>query len=257
MFFLAYVFGVLFHNIIHELGHAIAIWVQGGTITGFYFHPFDANYNFSTSVPIHLLLYAGGAFIGLPLTIIFMGIATKYRSPLMFPLITAGSYGFIITGAWMIKAVTAPGVATDYTYMVGLGFPAFVFPIIGIIYVAFGMLARIFFLPLAGVGSRVNYGARFTVYMAGIIPWFVLHGIYIMMAHGHTVLNVVFFLAPIVIYTGLEALLSLPLQRKVRLFQRLPTQKVKLSHLFITGAGIAVVYAAAILVNTFFSGKPQ
>jgi hypothetical protein len=257
LFFLSYVFGVLFHDIIHELGHAISIWVQGGTITGFYFHPFDASYNFSTAVGNHMFLYAGGAFIGLPLTIIFMGIALRYRSPFMFPFITAGVYGFISTGVWMIKAVTAPGIATDYTYMVGLGFPAFIFPIIGILYIAFGILARIFFLPLTGIGPETKYGARFTVYLAGIIPWFILHGVYNMVFHGSSILNVASFLAPVIVYTGLEALISLPLQRKVRLFQRIPTQKVKLRHFIITGAGISLVYAAAILVNAFFSGTPQ
>ncbi|MBN2379983.1 hypothetical protein JXM67_09310 [candidate division WOR-3 bacterium] len=257
LFFLAYMFGALFHDIIHEFGHAITIWVQGGTITGFYFHPFDSSYNFSSAVGNHMFLYAGGAFIGLPLTIIFMGIALRYRSPLMFPLITAGVYGFISTGVWMIKAVTTPGIATDYTYMIGLGFPAFVFPIIGVIYIAFGMLARIFFLPLVGIDYETRYGARFTVYLAGIIPWFIIHWVYNMVFHGYPELSFVNLVIPVIVYTALETLISLPLQRKVKLFKRIPVQQVKLRHFLIIGAGIVILYAVVILVNAFFSGTPQ
>ena len=59
----AHAFGLNLHNIIHEFGHAVAVLVQGGKMTGFYFHPFGACLNFSTYVPNHILLYAGGAFI--------------------------------------------------------------------------------------------------------------------------------------------------------------------------------------------------
>jgi len=45
LFFLSYVFGVVFHNVIHELGHAITVWIQGGKVTGFYFHPYNSCYN--------------------------------------------------------------------------------------------------------------------------------------------------------------------------------------------------------------------
>ncbi|MBN2346964.1 MAG: hypothetical protein JXO51_11305 [Candidatus Aminicenantes bacterium] len=101
------------------------------------------------------------------------------------------------------------------------------------------------------------FGARFAVYMAGVLPWFVLHGTYNMAAHGHTPLNLMLLIAPVVVYASLEALVSLPLQRKVRLFRRLPIQQVKLRHFLVTGAGIVLVYVAALLVNRFFSGTPQ
>ena len=155
LFFLSLSIGVILHCIIHELGHAIAIWIQGGRMTGFYFHPFNGGLNSSTYVENHLLLYAGGAFIGLPLTIIFMFMALRYRSPVMFPFIVTGSCGFLQTGIWMIKSVLNPEIATDYTYMIDLGSSELFMIIVGISFFLFGILSRIFFLPLAGIDSSV------------------------------------------------------------------------------------------------------
>ena len=120
LFFLSYCLGVILHCIIHELGHAVAIWIQGGKMTGFYFHPFNGGLNSSTYVPNHLLLYAGGSFLGLPFTLSFIVLALKYRSPVMFPFIVSGSYGFLSTGIWMIKSMLSPETNTDYTYMIDL-----------------------------------------------------------------------------------------------------------------------------------------
>jgi hypothetical protein len=185
-----------------------------------------------------------------------MIVALKYRSPVMFPLIITGVYGFISTGIWMIKSVTSPEIMTDYTYMIKLGFSEYLLPIIGIIYISFGFMARIFFLPLAGIDSKSNYKARFTVYLAGIVPWFILQGLYNMVFNSFSLLNVFLFLVPIIVYTSLEALISLPLQRKVNFFKHIPSQQIKPRHFITILVFIMVIYTAAVLVNTFFSSTP-
>ena len=47
----SYIFGFNFHNVIHELGHAVIIWSQGGTVHGFVLHLFLACYCSSTPDP--------------------------------------------------------------------------------------------------------------------------------------------------------------------------------------------------------------
>jgi len=257
LFFLSYVFGVVFHNIIHELGHAITIWIQGGTVTGFFFHPFDSCYNSSTYVPNHLLLYSGGAFIGLPLIILLLLVALKYKSPLMFPIIVAGVYGLISSGIWMLKSIMAPEFATDYTYMIDLGTPAFLMPIIGIIYISFGFLVRIFFLPLAGIDYKATYGTRFTVYLEGIIPWFILNGLYNIVINKFPIISIVYLLIAILFYIILEVLISLPLQRRYKFFKYISVQQIKNKHLITIGIGIFILYSIMIIVNMLFPLKPQ
>ena len=252
LFFLSYVFGVVLHNIIHELGHAITVWIQGGTVTGFYFHPFNSCYNSSTYVSNHILLYAGGAFFGLPLTIIFMLLGLKYRSPVMFPLIVTGTYGFFSTGIWMLKSIIYPEITTDYTYMIKLGTPGFLFIITGIIYIAFGLLARIFFLPLAEIDFKANYKSRFVIYIAGILPWYILHGLFNLTINDFPVMSVIYFLIPVIFYITFEAYISLPLQRGFKLFRYIPNQQIKNIHFLTILIAILALYSIMILVNIFF-----
>jgi len=190
-------------------------------MTGFYFHPFNSCLNSSTYVPGHLLLYSGGAFIGLPLTIVFMLIALRYQSPVMFPFIVTGSYGFLHTGIWMIKAIARPEIATDYTYMIELGSPSSLILITGVIYILFGILTRIFFLPLAGIDFKINFRTRIAIYLLGIIPWYILHGLYNIAFSSSALIILVYLVLPESFYALAEASLSLPLQKKIKLFRRI------------------------------------
>ena len=83
----SFTFGYNFHNFLHELGHAVTIWVQDGTVHGFVLHPFLACYAPSTYVPDHILLYAGGALIGGTSTVLFAILAWRYRSPYLMPFV--------------------------------------------------------------------------------------------------------------------------------------------------------------------------
>jgi len=255
LFFLSYVFGVFFHNIIHELGHAISVWIQGGTVTGFYFHPFNSSFNSSTYVPNHLLLYAGGAFFGSPLTILLMLLALKYRSPVMFPLIVTGTYSFFSTGIWMIKSTTAPQIVTDYTYMIEYGTPSFLLVIAGIIYIFFGLITRIFFLPLAGINNETTYKQRFIVYFAGILPWYILQGLFHVIFNKYSALSIIYLILPIIFYVSFEVLISLPLQRGIGLFRYIPVQKIRNYHFLIICVAIFILYLSGIFINILFPLK--
>jgi hypothetical protein len=255
LFFLSYAFGVVLHCMIHEFGHAITIWIQGGIMTGFYFHPFDGCLNSSTYVPNHILLYAGGAFFGLPLTIIFMIVALKKKSPVIFPLIVAGTFGFLSSGIWMLRSLSRPDIFTDYSSMVKLGVPEFVMLLAGIIYISFGLLARIFFLPLAGITKETNYPTRFSVYLLGVIPWYLLLGVFNIIFRQYAFVSLVSLLIPVILYTLFEALISLPLQKKVWLFKYMPYRTVTKKHLIVICIGIILLYTVMIGVDILFPIK--
>lgn len=255
LFFLSYCIGVLLHCIIHELGHAFAIWMQGGTMTGFYFHPFNSCLNSSTFVPGHLLLYAGGAFLGLPLTILFMLIALKYRSPLMFPFIVTGSYGFLHTGIWMIKAIAIPDIATDYTYMIELGTPGGIILLTGVVYIIFGVMSRIFFLPLAGIDYKVKLSTRIYIYLLGIIPWYIFHGLHNHLFNNSALITLLIIIVPESVYAICEAIISLPLQRRTRFFRKMERRTVKIRHFIILIIIILVLYSIAFIINSIFMVK--
>lgn len=237
------------------MGHAFAIGIQGGDMTGFYFHPFNGCLNSSTYVPGHLLLYAGGAFLGLPLTIVFMLIALKYRSPVMFPFIVTGSYGFLHTGIWMIKAIARPEIATDYTYMIQLGTPGVIILLTGIVYILFGILSRIFFLPLAGINFRISYHTRIIIYLLGIIPWYILHGIYNIVFRKSVIIAFVYLLIREAFYALAEAGISLPLQRKIGVFRIIEKKTITKKHIVIIILVILILYIITAITNSLFMVK--
>ena len=108
----AYSFGINLHNIMHELGHSAAVLIQGGDVTGFFFHPFKACLNYSTYVPNHVLLYAGGFLIVGGATVVFPVLLWKIRSPYILPLVLACAAGLTTTARWLlIGAVAGAGCA--------------------------------------------------------------------------------------------------------------------------------------------------
>jgi hypothetical protein len=181
--------------------------------------------------------------------------ALKYRSPVMFPLIVTGTYGFFSTGMWMLKSIIYPEIQTDYSYMIELGTPGFLLVIIGIIYISFGLLARIFFLPLAGIDFKSTYKTRFVVYLLGILPWYLLHGLFNLTVNDFPIISVIYFLISVVFYITLEAFISLPLRRNFKLFRYNPNQQIKNIHFAVIIFAIFIIYGIMIFVNTVFPLK--
>jgi len=224
-------------------------------MTGFYFHPFNGGLNSSTYVDNHSLLYAGGAFIGLPLTIIFMLIALRYRSPVMFPFIVTGSYGFLHTGIWMIRSLVNPEIATDYTYMIELGSSELLMVVLGVSFILFGIISRVFFLPLAGIDVSVVLKYRLLIYTIGIIPWYVLHSLYniVFFKSGFTIFLIL--IIPEFIYIIIETTLSVPLQKRIRVFQSIRAKEISICHFIIIIFIILLLYTSVFIVNSEFGVK--
>jgi hypothetical protein len=139
--------------------------------------------------------------------------------------------------------------------MIKLGVPEVVMLLAGILYISFGLLARIFFLPLAGITNETNYPQRFSVYLLGVIPWYLLLGLFNIVYKHYALISLVSLLMPVVLYTLFEALISLPLQKKVRLFRYMPYTKVANKHLITICIGIILLYALIIGVNIHFPIK--
>jgi hypothetical protein len=139
--------------------------------------------------------------------------------------------------------------------MIKLGVPEIVMLLAGIIYVSFGLLARIFFLPLAGITHETKYPTRFSVYLLGVIPWYLLAGLFNIVYKHSAFVSLVSLLIPVTLYTLFEALISLPLQKKMRLFKYIPYQTVTKEHLIVVGIGIIVLYAVMIGVDLLFPIK--
>ena len=232
-----YVFGFNFHTIIHEFGHAIAIWVQNGTMTGFYLHPFDMCYNTSTYVPNHILLYAGGGYLGLPITLLFIILIwsiKSLRTPYAAPFIATCSIGFTQTGFHMLTDFTSKGVQSDYVFMVGLGFPLLIITLTGILYILIGISIRIHFLPLFGVSYEMSIPQRLFIFELGTLPYFLGIAIYRILYQNGNLLALVFIPIYPAILLAIEAILSKWLPNHISFFKKIKFQTVNSKHIIFS-----------------------
>ncbi len=248
----SYVFGLNLHNIFHEFGHAVAIWVQGGKVTGFYFHPFDSCLNFSTYVPDHVLLYAGGAFFGGAATIIFPVLAWKYRTPYMMPLVMACAAGFITTARWMLIAPFSE-VFTDYMSMIELGTPKFLILISGVISLIVGLMVLIYYLPLSGVRRRMSAGRYVLLFELGILPFHITASFYMLLLKEGRPLLLLAGIAQRALFVALFALVAKWLPARFPIFTTISATKIRIYHAITVFCGIVLL----IIVMRFVSMHPE
>lgn len=245
----SYAFGFNLHNIIHEFGHAATIWLQGGRMTGFYFHPYDACFNFSTAVPNHILLYAGGAYIGGLSTIIFAVLAWRFRTPLMLPFAAACSAGLTTTARWMLTTPFSD-VFTDYSSMVTLGVPIAFIVLSGVLFLIIGVAVRILYLPLVGISQETGISRRLLIYLVGILPYYIGGCVYHNITKGSSFLAMAPSFGITAVFLSIEAILSKLLSQWSAFFRTIKPARVRTSHVVAAWLGFAILVTVMLLVST-------
>jgi hypothetical protein len=244
----SYAFSINLHDILHELGHGVAVWVQGGTITGFHLHPFESCYAYSTYVPDHILLYAGGALFGGLSTLAFPVVAWHWRTPYAAALVTACAAGLGETAFHMLTD-HATGAATDYTYLVGLGVPVGLILLAGTAFLVLSVLVRILFLPLLGVSYEMGIPGRLLVFEFGILPYGIAAGAYAIMAQDAHPISILAGLIVMAVVLALEAILSWFLPGWWGLLRRIEPVQVRPRHLLVVWLSAALLIAMMFVVS--------
>ena len=243
----SYVFGYNFHNIIHELGHSVTVSLQGGKATGYFFHPFEACLNFSTSVPNHILLYAGGAFIGGAATILFLILAWRFRTPFMMPFIITCTAGLTLSARWMLTAPISK-TFTDYSSMIELGFPTALILLAGLIYLILGAGAFILYLPLAGVTHESSFIRRVLIFTLGFLPYHMAACVYMGFSKGSQPAVLLLGLTVRALILAFGAACSRWLPARSAFFRRIKPVKVRPFHIFAIWIGAALLVLAVLLI---------
>jgi hypothetical protein len=244
----SYIFGINLHNIIHELGHAVTIWVQGGSIYGLVVHPFLACYAPSTYVPNHILLYAGGALIGGSATVGFAILAWRYRTPYMMPLVMACATGLLTTSCWMLIAPFS-NVQTDYYFLISLGVPAVVIVLWGLLLLGIGLSVLALYLPLAGVSSETGFVSRLITLEIWILPYQIAGAIYQSILHGSKLTGALTSTLWMALIVFVIALISMLFQKRIRFFQRVERSEIRNTHVIVVWLAAAILIVAMLLFS--------
>jgi len=166
-------FAYCFAEVLHELGHMLAVWIQGGTALRFYFHPVFPGYNVSSYVPDWQFLYLAGGWIGAPLGLLLALGLLKKPTAWRLPLYLTAAVGLLVTGMHQLSDPLRK-VDSDWTFAIKYGFPPWIILVAGVLFVLAGALLRTYLLPLVGVGPKDGVKRRILVYLIGLLPWQVM-----------------------------------------------------------------------------------
>ncbi len=162
----AFAVGFNASHAIHELGHALAVWLSGGRVTALSLHPFSwstIDYSVPTTAPIAL---AGAGFAVL-IGLLILRLVWCRRSPWVLPLVMTSLCTLVVNATYLVVdgVLLAGGDATD---LVALGFPRPAILAAGAGLLAFGFVVALPVLPRLGLHAADGFGPRFGVLGAGI-----------------------------------------------------------------------------------------
>lgn len=151
---------------IHELGHAIAVWLCGGSVTGLSLHPLSwskIHYSVEVTVPIAL---AGAVFASLA-GLLMLALAWGWRSPWVLPLLATALCAFVVNAVYLgVDGILLfGGDATDLIRL-GVSRPAVVGA--GMLLLIVGFATATLPLPRLGIGRNDGLGTRLLVLWTGI-----------------------------------------------------------------------------------------
>lgn len=247
----SFVFGLNLHKVLHELGHAVSVWVQAGSIHGLVLHPFLSCYTPSTYVPNHLLLYSGGALFGGSFAALLILPAWFCRSSYLMPMVMTPAAGLLMTSRWMLVSPFSTAV-TDYTDLIRLGIdPALIFGW-GLVLLVIGLAAFVRSQPLLGTTEQTGYLKRATILVLGVLPYQLASCGWVFAAENA---NPTRFIQPVASW-GLALVLlagfSAVLQRHCALFRNVRQHPIAARHLI--GVWSA---ASALLVTMMIIAMPR
>jgi len=151
---------------IHELGHAIAVWFSGGSITGLALHPFSlSKIHYSITETVTIVL-AGALFASL-VGLLMLALIWRQRSAWAVPIVVTVLCTFIVNAVYFgVDGMLLVG--GDATVLIKRGVSQPVVVGVGILLLVVGTVIAMLLLPRLGIGQQNGFGARIFVLWTGI-----------------------------------------------------------------------------------------
>ncbi len=151
---------------IHELGHAAAVWMCGGSVTGLSLHPFSWS-TIRYSIPTTAAIAAAGPGFAAVVGLLMLAAVWRWRSPWAVPLLATSLCTCLVNAAYLLVdgILRAGGDATD---LLALGVPRPAILAAGAILLCLGAVAALPLLPRLGLGGGDGFVPRLLVLGIGI-----------------------------------------------------------------------------------------
>lgn len=174
----AFSFGYNAATAIHELGHALALWTTGGSVTRITLHPFSWSYTYYGSPPTCPLLTAwAGVLFSSSLGLLLLIVIRPRRGAWTVPLALMGLCTLMVNGLYLImdSVFLAGG---DATTIIAHGTPRAVVLVIGVGLAALGLVVGYLLLPRLGLTATDGVVSRVAVLEGGVGPYLIAMLVY-------------------------------------------------------------------------------
>ncbi len=231
---------------LHELGHAIAMWVTGGKVSRIEITPLSWSYTYyGTSPKYPLFTTASGAGIGILLAMIFLVLTWKLSSLYAAPFYFVGAGAFLQNGGYYMSDLllhTGGDASSLVAHSAALRLPLL---ILSILVLLPGLFLAIRLLPMIGISSKDSFIVRMLILSLGIVPYFILSFFYAVVFNPDDIMLRLFavFISLVLVFTlVLFSVLFPKIEQQV-----LPQQLERKTILYAMSLGIL-----ALVVPNFF-----
>jgi hypothetical protein len=161
----------------HELGHATAVFIDGGQIQEFVLNPFSWSWNLGGGVQNILFTAWGGVTIGLAYTImplLFVRLVKNKSMKLVIKLLAG--LGFLINGIYLIFGVFYS--VGDGAELISLGVSSNLLIVLAVVYILFALIIWSEAQGNLGVDSQEAFSRRLLVMITGVAPYMAMIVLY-------------------------------------------------------------------------------
>ncbi|UCG47850.1 MAG: M50 family metallopeptidase [Phycisphaerales bacterium] len=160
--------------VLHELGHAAAMWATGMNIQRIVVDPFGRSCCVASSPMVWpAVVFWSGAVLGSLAGLLLAGLAWRLRPTFAILCMMVGAISCIDNGITLIHPLVMPASWGDTTYLIAIGTSWTVVLAVGSLLVVAGLLVLTASLPLVGIRSSDGIRVRVAVFAVGILPYVV------------------------------------------------------------------------------------
>jgi len=240
-------FGWILGIVLHELGHAVAMWITGGIVNRITITPFSWSYTYYGSIPKYpqFTTWAGallGSLFGLIVLFLIRKKATPYSVPFLYlgiaPMLHGGGYYLLDT------FVTKRGDASN---LIRSGVPIIVVLAVGFLLAVGGIFFLIKYFYWNGLSPRDTFLHRCIVFGIGVMAYFLLGLIFSVVLEPENVMQDVIAIVSLIVFAIFVGFVSIKIPQ-IEKFQ-LPS-KVQWRHV---AYAIMLGVLAIVVPHLFFA----
>lgn len=171
-------FGWAYGTVLHELGHAIAVWATGGVVQEITINPLSWSYTFYSGVINYPQLVTwSGLILGSAMGLFIFFLVRKWTSYFLVPFLFLGLAPLLLGGGYYLVDTFVSTTGDAYS-LIQAGVSKYIVLSVAFITLALGTYYMIQITDRLGIKSQDTFIERVSLLGSGIIPFFILTLIY-------------------------------------------------------------------------------